>query len=342
MFAIGLALPALGATLTIVNINAPGIGFNDTTSVLPIGGNSGTTIGQQRLNAFQFAANKWGATLDSAAEIRVAASFEPLSCTATAATLGSAGAIQVFRDFAGAPFTNTWYHVALAKKLSFSDPGGDDIRARFNSNIGNPGCLTGTSWYYGLDTHHAANQINLVTVLLHEFAHGLGFSSFANGSTGTLFLGLMDVYSKYYGDNTSGLTREEMTDLQRKASAINPRNVVWTGAAVTNAVPAVLQPGTPLLKVNTPASVAGDYQVGTASFGSALAAPGITGDVVIANDAANASGPTTTDACSSITNGPAVSGRIALVNRGTCGFVVKVKNAQKGAIQSCAAKASKP
>ena len=76
---------------------------------------------------------------------------------------------------------DTLYHSALANKLAGEDlipgdPGtsADDIRARFNSDIGKPACLAGTSWYYGLDTNHTASQINLVTVLLHEFAHGLG------------------------------------------------------------------------------------------------------------------------------------------------------------------------
>jgi PA domain len=36
----------------------------------------------------------------------------------------------------------------------------------------------------------------------------------------------------------------------------------------------------------------------------------------------------TTDACSVITNGAAVAGNIAIVDRGTCTFVIKVKNAQ--------------
>ena len=43
--------PALagGATITIVNMNAPGVGFNDPTPAAPVGGNPGTTVGQQRL-----------------------------------------------------------------------------------------------------------------------------------------------------------------------------------------------------------------------------------------------------------------------------------------------------
>jgi hypothetical protein len=83
-------------------------------------------------------------------------------------------------------------------------------------------------------------------------------------------------------------------------------------------------PGTPLLTVNSPPAIAGIYQVGTASFGPPLASPGITGNVVLATDGVG----TTTDACEALTNGPAIAGNIALVDRGTCTFVIKVKNAQ--------------
>jgi Zn-dependent metalloprotease len=85
----------------------------------------------------------------------------------------------------------------------------------------------------------------------------------------------------------------------------------------------------PVLVVNSPASIAGDYAAAGAAFGPALTAAGITGNVVLADDG-SANGSL---ACGPLVNGGAVSGNIALVDRGTCGFVVKVKNAQNaGAI----------
>lgn len=95
--------PALGAaTITIVNGDPAGVGFNDATAVAPVGGNTGTTLGAQRLIAFQAAANKWGATLTSAVPIRVYATWEALTCTATSAVLGSAGALYIYVDTPGA------------------------------------------------------------------------------------------------------------------------------------------------------------------------------------------------------------------------------------------------
>src|SRR5918998_6915226 len=70
------------ATIVIQNTDGANEGFNDPTPAAPVGGNTGTTVGQQRLNAFQFAANLWGATLRSDAVITIEASWAPLPCTA--------------------------------------------------------------------------------------------------------------------------------------------------------------------------------------------------------------------------------------------------------------------
>src|SRR6185503_15680879 len=104
------------ATITIVNNDGPNEGFNDPTPVAPVGGNPGTTVGQQRLNVFQHAASLWGALLTSPVTIVVRAQFNPQTCTATQAVLGSAGAVYVSRNFANAEFPNTWYPGALADR----------------------------------------------------------------------------------------------------------------------------------------------------------------------------------------------------------------------------------
>src|SRR6266487_109630 len=71
-------------TITILNNDSAGVGFNDTTPVSPVGNNPGTTLGQQRLDAFQFAANIWGAILNSNTPIVIRASWSTtMTCTAT-------------------------------------------------------------------------------------------------------------------------------------------------------------------------------------------------------------------------------------------------------------------
>ena len=62
---------AQAATFVVINSDSPGVGFNDTTPAAPVGGNPGTTISAQRLNAFQFAANIWGALVVSNVTIQV-------------------------------------------------------------------------------------------------------------------------------------------------------------------------------------------------------------------------------------------------------------------------------
>jgi hypothetical protein len=93
-----LAAPAAfgKATIIIVNGDGPSTGFNDPTPVAPVGGNPGTTLGAQRLAVFQAVAEIWGQALDSAVPISVLAHFQPLTCDASGATLGSAGPTNIF------------------------------------------------------------------------------------------------------------------------------------------------------------------------------------------------------------------------------------------------------
>jgi hypothetical protein len=336
------------ARVILLNADAPGIGLNDPTPVAPIGGNPGTTLGQQRQIALAHAASIWARNLRSFVPIEMAVAFQPRTCTATAAVLASAGPTVWGTDFGKwTTHPNTWYPIALANKLGREDlvPAGTpglpfyDLQAIFNVNLGNPGCLTGVPFYYGLDGNEGPNRIDLVATALHEFGHGLGVtqtisisptlpSGQPNPTFGALWNGIPDVYNRNLFDNTIGKSWPEMTTPERQASIPNGRNVVWTGARVTAAVPSRLALGLPLLGISAPASIAGPYDVGPAAFGGALTATGVSGDIALAIDAANAAGPSTTDACSPITNVGAIAGRIALVDRGTCGFIVKVKNLQ--------------
>src|SRR4051812_10523532 len=111
-----------GANIVIENNDGANVGFNDPTPVTPVGGNTGTTLGQQRLIAFQAAASIWGATLSSVPTITVRASWDStMTCTSSSAVLGSAGAATLRRDFINATFAGTWYSSALGNALSGTD-----------------------------------------------------------------------------------------------------------------------------------------------------------------------------------------------------------------------------
>lgn len=242
-YAAGMIINSPGsATFNIINNDGAGEGFNDPAAAFVVGegGNAGTTLGQQRLNVFNTAAAIWGAFLDSAVPTNISSQFNPLTpCSSSGGVLGSAGAVNIHRNFAGAPYASTWYHAALANKLAGSDllPGTAEISAQFNSSV-DTGCLgAGTRFYYGLDNATPAGRINLLVVLLHEIGHGVGFSSFVNGSTG-VFPGTPagpDIYSKFMYDRSVALFWDQMTNAQRQTSALNTNNVFWDGPNLRSA-----------------------------------------------------------------------------------------------------------
>ncbi|MDN5202975.1 T9SS type A sorting domain-containing protein [Fulvivirgaceae bacterium BMA10] len=146
--------------------------------------------------AFQQAIDIWETLLVSEVPIRVLANWRPLA----SGTLGSSSSGTLFRNFQGAPKIQTWYPVALAEKITRTEMNDNepDIVANFNS---------GANWYLGLDASPESGEFDLVSVVLHEIAHGLGFSgsfsvSGVNGSYG--FSGFPQVYD-HFVENGSGL-----------------------------------------------------------------------------------------------------------------------------------------
>ncbi|HXV13949.1 MAG TPA: HYR domain-containing protein [Candidatus Krumholzibacteria bacterium] len=223
------------ATIVIQNNDGAGEGFNDPTPFTPVGGNNAVTLGQARLIAFTYAANLWGGCLNSNVTITIRAQMDPQTCTPTSATLGSAGATTVHRDFTNAPAANTWFSQALANSLNGADLDGGqpDVNATFNSSInGNPACLGGGSWYYGLDGNPGPNQWDFVTVVLHEIGHGVGFQTFIDDNTGARFMDRNDQYMRFMeqaGATPSMYTA--MNDAQRAAGNISDPNLRWTGGS---------------------------------------------------------------------------------------------------------------
>jgi hypothetical protein len=134
-----------------------------------------TTFPEQAKNAFNAAAAIWGKILQSSVPITISACWSNLD---SVTTLGYAGGGPLHKDFAGAPRTNTWYKGSLANALAGSDlsPTVFGMHITYNSNF---------SWYYGTDGNPASTQHDLMTVILHEIAHGLNFSGSMTYSGGT-------------------------------------------------------------------------------------------------------------------------------------------------------------
>lgn len=328
---IALSAHALAANIVLNNVDAPNVGFNDPTAAVPVGGNGGTTVGAQRLIAYQRALELWGKTLHSDATIVVQGSFARLDCDASGGVLAQAGALQIFANFPNAPLANHWYGVALANAIAGSDltpgpldpgplapPYNDDIVANFNGDVGKSDCISGPGWYYGLDSTPGPGQIDFLDTFMHEVAHGLGFQNFATEATGDLPDGLPDVYMANTLDLDLGLWNT-FSAAEIVASAVRNGRVVWAGPHVTANAPRVLGPREGI-------SVSGDLnkelEFGTAAFGPLPNSTNFAGPVVLAADGV----APVTDGCQAIT--APVSGKIALIDRGLCTFAVKVKNAQ--------------
>ncbi|UUZ57459.1 hypothetical protein LP419_04300 [Massilia sp. H-1] len=239
---------------------------------------------------------------------------------------------EIFSDFPHAPRPNTWYPGALASKLAAEDiatPGQAHIQARFNSRLGLfADCLPGSPFYLGLDNQHG-DQIDLVAVLLHEIAHGLGFQGFTDEETGEQFEGLPSVWDFFLVDSRNGKLWADMSNAERRLSAVSGNFLAWNGPNVKAAVPQAL-----LLKRRTwisaapqPAAATGDYEAGDASFGPPLSTDAVTGELMPVLDQPDGRGL----ACEPLDaqNALAVRGNIALVDRGTCAFTVKARNVQE-------------
>ena len=324
-----LSLNAFGkGRIVIVNNDRGNTGFNDPTPVEPVGGNEGTTLGQQRLNVFERAAAKWSALIDTDFNIVAHATFSPIgTCTDTEATLGQAAPFTWQRDFTNAPHARTWYPIALANQLAGRDINGSgpEIFTQFNGAVDTQTCLGASDWYYGFDGN-PGNDSDLYHVVLHELAHGLGIAGatrspgFRDGYPAVSDLHTLDV--------TTGRRWDQMNPLERTTSHTNTGNLVWDGDLVRQHANWYLRPVV-MLSVSEPAVIARGYDIGTAAaFGAPLSTTPMSGKIVAATDAANTDGPTATDGCTAFTNAGAIAGNVAFVDRGGCAFVIKARNAQ--------------
>jgi hypothetical protein len=138
--------------------------------------------------AFARAATIWANEVNSSVPILIDA------CWATNFTdpdnLGQGGPNNSYYNYVGSPRANTLYFSPLANALTGQDlsPGTAEIYVAYNSAFDTRG-----EFYYGTDGNTPANQLDFVTLVLHEIGHGIGF------------LGTMQVDSSnraYWGGST--------------------------------------------------------------------------------------------------------------------------------------------
>lgn len=117
--------------------------------------------------AFQKAIEIWENYVVSSVPIKIKATW---SGDLAENTLARSSATRIVSNFSNAPYSEVWYVIPLAEALAGEDlnNGDVDITITLNRRI---------SWYTGLDGSPSSSQYDLVSIGLHEIAHGLGFSS---------------------------------------------------------------------------------------------------------------------------------------------------------------------
>ena len=165
----------------------------------------------------------------------------------------------------------------------------------------------------GPETYQDALVTNLFywTNVVHDLSFHYGFTEAAGNFQLTNYTGdgLGNDLLKAEAQDGSGTNNANMLTLQ---DGVPPRMQMFIFTPPFNS------------EVVLNNRAAGPYTGAAAGFGPPLPPTGLTADVVLVDDGAAA--PSTSDACEPITQD--LSGRIALVDRGTCNFTVKVQNCQ--------------
>ena len=115
---------------------------------------------------FLEAVSVWESILISRIPIKIKASWEAINAT----TLASTGSNRVYRDFSNSALKNVWYPPALAEAISGKNINEDnhEITITVNKNI---------AWSYSINGARENFKYDLMTVILHEIAHGIGFTT---------------------------------------------------------------------------------------------------------------------------------------------------------------------
>jgi hypothetical protein len=117
--------------------------------------------------AIQAAIDIWSENFSSTVPVNVNVKW---GSSSSYGVLASASAKNNFSNFNGAPDRTLYYASALANALAGRDldPSSPEVEISITSNA---------PWYYGIDGKCPPRSFDLVSVILHELGHGLGFVS---------------------------------------------------------------------------------------------------------------------------------------------------------------------
>lgn len=225
------------ADIIIVNQNDPDEGLNDPSERTPIGGNTGETLGEQRLNVLFEAARILNESLDIKYDVHVGSQFTVLPCSGDGTVLGQAGASDYYLDYSNGSVVP----YALANHILDRDLNGSglEIDTQFNSALDNQnGCTAGLSWYYGFDSAPDGGT-SFLSVVLHEIVHGMGFIGLMGSSAHSPFSWPdgkegFSLLSKNLGRAGLSATLDEMTRGQRIIAMTSGDRLTWKGDSANN------------------------------------------------------------------------------------------------------------
>lgn len=241
-----------------------GAGFDDMTVVTPVGGNTGTTLGEQRQILFQAVAQVWGAEIISDVPIVINASYSAnLPCDSNGAVLASAKPTQVINSTdLGLPnfVPDTSYPLSLVDAITGTNidvsnpvfPDVSDIVIEINDKVDTIfDCHQGNNFYYGINSDAPNDKIALFTIVLHEMTHGLGFISNVDTTNipavpatdttpfipaiitnGDYVFGKPFIFDTLIYDNQLNKTIPEMNNAERLQAMQNDPFLVWDGLSV--------------------------------------------------------------------------------------------------------------
>ncbi len=129
---------------------------------------------EEAKEAFKYAVSIWEQHVSSPVDINILARWENIEGNIVANSRPTA----FHKNFNEAPKSNIFYPIALSEKLSGRELNGSkeaDIECSFNGL---------KSWYLGIDGNTNNTKYDLVTVALHEIAHGLGIAGFFKDENG--------------------------------------------------------------------------------------------------------------------------------------------------------------
>jgi hypothetical protein len=228
-------------------------------------------------------------------------------------------------DGASSPFA--WHDTDGIPGAEFTDTRGNNVRAQEDTDGNNVGGFRpdggpSLDFNFPLDlsmqpsTYISSAVTNLFywNNILHDLFAAYGFDEAAGNFQQRNYTGAPGQGDPVLADAQDG-SGTNNANFATPPDGISPRMqmFIWTPP--------------PTLTVNLPVVIAGDYLAGSADFGAVLNGTGVNGIVELVNDGT----ATVTDACEPLVG--FTPGRVAILDRGSCEFGIKVLNAENaGAI----------